>query len=511
MKIREQIKKSLTFILDFIFFILYVGITVIAILDIFGICAFINNSDWTKILVMVFSSVGLVTLADKRKISEKIEPEIKQIGKNQTILNTDIDKIKNDAHIALNKLDSTLQIEYFSNKTQLYLYLTSLLLQLPSGAQIDVTSFEKNYNVSYDVGEDRHIESFMKTWTKLVKGGHLSVRQLVHVTSPQDYKELKERIENFKNNFNFTVSAIVGLPIVPFIDYMIINQEYVFIGFSNDVSSPYNFSYGLVIKGKEVALNFQNHFNIYWSNQFSFLIKDKDEIKFRTLNKLESFVYDIDHNVNLMKYNYMMLELYHINECNKTVIPLLENLHSFYGNSCCEILQNDIEKQILQSAEFVRKQTHDYVIFERKNAADLLAKMMFNARKKIYAVSLDIDETQFWLNSEGETTFQANIDVITKQRVHIERIFVCTKEKKAELETIMQEQSEAGIDIYYTEYKKGMGGKYEDFMIVDNEAVLVFEERNIKISINRQHIEDYYKKYKRIRNMGTDYKRDRRK
>lgn len=502
----KKLKKSLAFVLDVIFYVLYIVLIVITLLDVFGVFVFIESANWTKVLVMIFASVGLVTLSDKRKMGESIEPEMKKITEKQEEACEKINQIKEETNIALDKLDSTMQIEYFPDKTQFYLYLTKLLLQLPSGAKVDVTSFEKNYNVSYDRGEDRHIESFMKTWVDMVRSGHLVVRQLVHVTSTQDYRELEERIKNFKNKYNFTVSAIIGLPIVPFFDYMVVNQEYVFMGFSNDVSSPYNFSYGLVIRSKELALNFQNHFNIYWSNQFSFLIKDKDEIKLRNLKKIARYVFDIDHNVNLMKYHYMMLELYHINECNKMMMPLLENLHRFYGNCCCDILQNDIEEKISEVAEFVNMKTHQYMIFERNAASMLIAKMMFNAKHEILAVSLDIDGSEFWMNSEGETVFQANIDAITKQKVRIERIFVCTKEKRIMLDKTIREQVEAGISIIYTEYKKGMGGTYEDFMIVDNEALLIFQENNIKISINQFHIDEYNKKYKRIRNMGARYK-----
>lgn len=109
--------------------------------------------------------------------------------------------------------------------------------------------------------------------------GSLQVRQLVHVTTPQDYKELKERVETFRENYNFAISAIVGLPIAPFLDFMVINQEYVVMGFSNDSSSPNNLSFGFVVQSKELALNFQNYFNVYWAGQFSVIVKDKDEIK----------------------------------------------------------------------------------------------------------------------------------------------------------------------------------------------------------------------------------------
>lgn len=505
MKMLDKLKKKLSAILDVIFYLLYVALMVIALLDIFGIFVFVKSDDWTKILVMIFGSVGLVTIFDKRKLEEGITPEIKKIVEKQDKAYKRIDEIERETNTTLDKLDSTMQIEYFPDKTQFYLYLTKLLLQLPSGAKIDVTSFEKNYDISYDIGEDRHIESFMKTWIELVQEGRLIVRQLVHVTSSQDYKELKERIENFKTNHNFTMSAMVGLPIVPFVDYMIINQEYVFMGFSNDVSSPYNFSYGLIIKGKDIALNFHNYFNIYWNNQFSFIIKDKDEIKSRNIEKIGRYVFDIDHNINLTKYNFMILELYHINECNRTILPLLENLHEFYNNPCCDILKNDIEKNISSAAELVYTMTHKYIVYEKKRASELMAKMMFNAKHQIYAVSLDIDGSEFWMDNEGERVFQANIDAITKQKVMVERIFVCTKDKQKSLEKIIREQMEAGIKIIYTEYKKGMGGTFEDFMIVDSEALLIFQENDIKISMNHTHINEYKKKYQRIREMGTTY------
>ena len=68
---------------------------------------------------------------------------------------------------------------------------------------------------------------------------------------------------------------------------MIVNQEYVFIGFSDDMSSPCNFSWGMVVKGKEIAQRLQSHFNIYWSSQFSLLIKDKDEETEKIVEELD--------------------------------------------------------------------------------------------------------------------------------------------------------------------------------------------------------------------------------
>lgn len=499
----EKIKKSMRALLDVIFEVLYIAVMILAILDIFGLLVFVQSDGWMKILVLIFATVGLVTISDKKRLEENIEPELTRISDVQNSEIGSVKKIEDNTNVTLEKLDDTKQIKYFKDKTQFYLYLTQILLKMPSGVKIDVTSFEKNYNISYEIGENRHIESFMKTWNERVQNGQFVVRQLVHITSEQDYCELCERIGKFKSNYNFTVSAMVGLPIAPFMDYMIVNQEYVFIGFSDDMSSPCNFSWGMVVKGKEIAQRLQSHFNIYWSSQFSLLIKDKDEVKQRNLKKVERYVYDIDHNMNLIKYQGLTLEICHVNEKNRSVVPLLENLNGFYRNCCCDILQSEIERKIDEISEFVKKRTQEYIRFDRDKATELIAKMMMDSKKKICAVSLDIDDNDFWINSEGEEVFRANIDAIKKQKVMIERVFVCTKATREILKEAIDEQCKAGIGVTYTEYKKGMGGTYEDFMIVDNQALLIFEKNCVRVSMNRAHIEQYNKKYLKIKNMGT--------
>lgn len=503
MKTWDKIKQGFNSLLEIVFLITYVAIIVLAILDIFGVLSIINSLQWTKILVMVFGTVGLTILSDKRKMEVDIAPQIDMILADQKSFSETGKKVDKSLLQIEQIFDNETEIKYFSDKTQFYLFLTEQLLKIPSGARVDVTSFEKNFNVSYDVGEDVHIESFMKTWGDLVKNGRILVRQLVHVTSPQDYNELQDRVKLFQDNYNFTASVILGMPIVPFFDYMILNQEYIVVGMSDDISSPYNLSFGYAIKSKEIALCFQNHFNIYWSSQFSTIIKDKDEIKENNLRKIWGYVHDIEHNIDVKKYNRLMLEIYHINEHNNKFVPFIEELNRFYGNVCYDVLKKDLETKINDCSEFVNNKTKNYVVFERNQAAELISKMIFNAKKNIYAVSLDIDGNEFWVADEGEKVFQSNIDAISQNGVCIQRVFVCSKEKKENLKETIAEQITAGILLYYTEYRKGMGGVFEDFLIIDDEALLVFDENKIKISINHNHINTYYKKFVRIMNMGN--------
>lgn len=505
MSLWKKLRKFLTEFLDVTFSVTYILMIILGILDIFGIFTVIAADMWSKILVMIFGTVGIVIISDKRKLEKEIKPQIDEIIEHQNNGNSSVENIRQIVGNIFDRTNGNINIKYFPDKTQFYLFLSELMLKLPNGARIDVTSFEKNYNVPYAVGEDSYIETFMKSWNQMVKGGNLQVRQLVHVTTPQDYKELQERVETFKENYNFAISAIIGFPVVPFLDFMIIDQEYVMMGFSNDSSSPNNLSFGFVVQSKELALNFQNYFNVYWAGQFSVIIKDKDEIKRKNLERMEEYVFDIDHDNNLIRYHEMMLALYRINEHNKKIMPMLDNLNRLYDNSCFELIQDQIEKKIAESSDLVYKKMHNYIKFQRTEAAPIIAKMMFNAKKEILAVSLDIDGSEFWQADEGEEIFKANVDAISRKGVTIQRIFVCPLEKKEELGNIMNEHIAAGIIVYYTEYRRGMGGTFEDFLIVDKKSLLVFESKGVKVSFQKSHINKYIEKFNRIKNLGEEY------
>lgn len=499
---REKIKTFFYTLVDMLFMLSYIATIVLAILDIFGVISLWDINLWTKILVLLFGTVGITVLSDKHKLDTEVNNKISAIATTQSEqVENERQVVDSIANIGQN-LSNKMEVLYFRDKTQFYLYLTQILLKLPGGSQIDVTNFEKNYNIPYDAGENIHIESFMKAWTETIKAGKVTVRHLVHITSPQDYTELLDRISTFSNNPNYTISAIIGLPSVPFEDFMILNQEYVCIGLSSDISSPNNLSFGYAIRSKELAISFQNHFNIYWSNQFSITLKDKDEIKKRQLNKIKSYTYDVEHNTDLKKFHQIMPGLYNINEHNSQILRILEILNRFYNNVCYEMYQKGIEKKTTEYFNFINNQMRNFLEFDRDQASDLLAKMIFKANSKILATSLDIGGTTFWTDDEGEKVFQANMSVVTVRNIHIERIFVCSKDKKTELQDIISAQRQVGIEIYYTEYKEGMGATFEDFMIVDDESLLVFKEDKIKISINPAEIESYCNKFKAIKQMG---------
>ena len=119
-------------LLDVIFEVLYIAVMILAILDIFGLFVFVQSDGWMKILVLIFATVGLVTISDKKRLEENIEPELTRISDVQNSEIGSVKKIEDNTNVTLEKLDDTKQIKYFKDKTQFYLYLTQILLKMPS-------------------------------------------------------------------------------------------------------------------------------------------------------------------------------------------------------------------------------------------------------------------------------------------------------------------------------------------------------------------------------------------
>lgn len=171
MNLWKKLRKFLAGFLDAIFSITYILMIILAILDILGILTVIATDMWSKVLVMIFGTVGIVIISDKHKLEKEIKPQIDEIMEHQNNEISSVESIEQIVGNIFDRANSNINIKYFPDKTQFYLFLSELLLKLPNGARIDVTSFEKNYNVPYAVGEDGYIETFMKSWNQMVKGG----------------------------------------------------------------------------------------------------------------------------------------------------------------------------------------------------------------------------------------------------------------------------------------------------------------------------------------------------
>ena len=184
-------------------------------------------------------------------------------------------------------------LKYHILKTsQSFIYIFSQeIINLENGAEVVVTNFEKTPNVIYDKGESKHIEAFMDTWKSKIKSGCINVKQIVHVFSEQDIDEAKKRAKFFNTSFNFSISAMVGMPINPYYDFAVVNLLLLttLLGFSRDQSAPHDLAFGIAIRDETIASEFEKVFNIYWSNHNSTIIKSKDGLNINNTAKLEFF------------------------------------------------------------------------------------------------------------------------------------------------------------------------------------------------------------------------------
>lgn len=90
-------------LLDVIFEVLYIAVMILAILDIFGLFVFVQSDGWMKILVLIFATVGLVTISDKKRLEENIEPELTRISDVQNSEIGSVKKIEDNTNVTLEK------------------------------------------------------------------------------------------------------------------------------------------------------------------------------------------------------------------------------------------------------------------------------------------------------------------------------------------------------------------------------------------------------------------------
>jgi len=126
-------KVTLSKVIDLIFYTIYIVLFILTILDMFSIpIPLVDNyikdgNNLLRLLLMLFSSVGIVILNDKREMAKKVVSPLKYI--EQSISNGE----SNNSNFI-----------FLSNKDEFYMFFTQEIRHLKSGAEILVTAFDKN-------------------------------------------------------------------------------------------------------------------------------------------------------------------------------------------------------------------------------------------------------------------------------------------------------------------------------------------------------------------------------
>jgi hypothetical protein len=394
-------------------------------------------------------------------------------------------------------------IIYLKDKVSFYIYFSQEIQHLESDSEVLVTSFDKTPNLSYDTGEDKHIEALMETWSKKILSGDITVRQIAHVFTKKDLSEAKERMKKFKDCFNYSLSIMVGMPIRPYIDFVVINGNTVLLGFPQDKSAPYDMAFGIAIRGANYASAFGKYFNIYWNDE-CIPLKTKDGSVEKNISKIDSFTLNVSNFSEYSMYNQLVMKLIDSSAPYKNLNKLIARLHMLtvvgsYGHAkkiAADKLNkfyNDVEKFFI-----------DPIRINANQVQDIMRTTIACAQNQIRATSVEIGDDSYWTSKDGEEIFSLNISGIAAKQIIIDRIFIMYESQQESLAETLAQQRIAGVNAYKIVTSINGRGPFNDFIIIDNDVVMeLLISGTANMYINADKISEYVEKFTTYQQQAT--------
>lgn len=467
----KKAKNIFNNIVDCIFYFVYIVLLLISILDLLGVTIpfidkYINDSNQLqKFILLVFACVGIIVLNDKRTLEKRVVDPIEDINEN-----------------IRRGLLSNNNIFYFVNKKENYNFFAREIRGLPDGAEVLVTSFDKNQSTNYYKGEDKHTEALMDDYTRMIQSGNIRVKQMVHVCTKKEYIEVQDRIKLYGNCNNYALSAMVGLPIRPYIDFVIINKEIVMLSFSNDKTAPYNEAFSFAIRNAEIASQFERYFDIYWNNDCR-VIKGNDGINQNNLLWLEELALDEIVDVpEYTEYKALLLKLIiclkefgnlkniitklHILTCQKSYFKQREKAKMSVDNLC-----SYIRKEIMEGA----------INVTWSESRAIFTDVSTYVKRKILSVMV-IKANSYWEADNRVEEFENELMKMGDD-IQREQILVLSSEDLAKNKKLLQEEKKAGVQLNVIIDEDIQNNKYKDFIIVDDDMIINLLDNDMAESI----------------------------
>jgi hypothetical protein len=415
------------------------------------------------------------------------------LNKNTTTLQTIRDWIK--------KNDDDMHIIHSQSKTEMYSSFLSELKQIKGNPEVYVTHFEKLGDLSYDDGDSDIEKELMKNWIEKIKNGNFrEVRQIVHLSSKHDYYDTYKRLMDYQNCTNFKLNVMIGLPLEPFLDFVIVQDNFLIIDFSKDSKLPFDTDFGIFIRNKAVITDFIQYFNIWWDRSIS--IKDRNRINLNEFKSIFRKLPDFYYTDSNKQFNSNLLGMTRDIEVLNPLNLLLDKLNLcnayIYKEKIIKLINDAITRVDKISAEEIKIKEGDYIT---------CSEYIYNsAIDKIFAVSNESknDDHFFnnWNSELGNKIIELN-EFALSRGVEIERIFILTNEqlKNDDMQAILKEQSDKGIKIYSilnTNVEID-----EDFIISDNNLLMFLsneESAECLATITREtaQIRKYQDKYNKL-------------
>lgn len=472
-------KKAFSIFCNIIFFSLFGSGFIISILDMIPNFTFFQefvDTFSTNLLLLMFCSSGLVILMDK--VSSE---------SNQTLLKEISEIVKEDkGKIVLLEGDISIH-SYFGEKIK----------KLKKESKIYITAFDK-YNSDYDTtnGKISAVDEFMRNWKEYVVKRNISVEQLVHICDEHDYNQLMKRIESVKLSSNFTISAYLGLPSIPYIDLAIIDDEITILFFPDKQSNPYYGDFGIAIENREITRKFKDYFMLYNNSELCKIVytENMTEQHKKNLKDMEKYLMRTRPDFSKISIiNKYITSIFSKNE----FLSIIEEISDIIA-----LLNNDITNKFINNLIDEYKKVNNniknkYEILIPYNESIKILNQIFSCENlKIMAVSDDTKNKEFWDTEYGLKIREMNIKKELKNYIHRIHIVSDVKEKKKKNKTsFLTEQWILSTDV------DNIKIPIEDFLIVNKSLLFIYKENGDSIlSIDKNKINDYIIKYNKIRN-----------
>lgn len=150
------------------------------------------------------------------------------------------------------------------DREQDHAFMSDMLDRIAPGSEIFVTHFEEPRNPLQVTPHDRPLnayyyeEEFMDKWFRTIHEKELRVTQLLLINSDEDIEGLRNRMRVTEEIATYSIAFLLGPPMLVFVDFILVPDDFVLIGFSDNQSMRNLNVFGILIRGGTTVKRFEH-------------------------------------------------------------------------------------------------------------------------------------------------------------------------------------------------------------------------------------------------------------
>jgi hypothetical protein len=434
-------KRAITVISQSFVLLAFVVCSIIAALDLLGWLDFFTQwkPDYLKLVLLLVGALGTALVLQHWLSLRDIEDSSSSsnrllVGLSNTLLS--VDELRYPTRL-------------LNNREAHSIAMIAAIDSSAPGSNVDVTHFEKLRGAPYDVGENAMERLFMERWKAKVKNGHLIVRQIIHVSSGFDILEVERRLLEFADCMNYSANVICGMPVVPYVDVLVIRNQSAFLDLSSDPLEPFRASIALEATSPGIVQSVTDYFEIWWS-QFSTPVKNKDGIRWDVVERIKRLVPMADDDKRARSQSEFALLAQRYPELRVLSDAAVTAYERVYSRELAAILQPAIGPILGKLHSDVTRLFAGPFEIGSNQVERVLLDAVTTALRSVDAVSYDFDQPGFWNSTFGRKLLGANEEA-HRRGVSVRRVFVIpdVKADDNDLIAVFRAHCKSGVQVFY--------------------------------------------------------------